>query len=281
MGIHTLSMKCDTELKQNLKLYPFIKDRATKNSDGSYSYIINPNKFNEEITKFSEYEFAMDNIISCLEPNNPVLTRIDYSINCYDDNFEQLYKLNKVLILLLCAEYKFNNKYGSFNLLSDTKLCSRVQNARIEIENYNKSIENPFDKTKNRLEFRSKCLGNIPADNKERTVFQQWLNRLDNAVTVLNLQQLQEECNEYIYQRYESEKQKHGFNMRCFVKQNESFIFTQQQLTNFYSMTGLYKNPNAQARKYKSNNELEYIPFQLLQLYVDTIKNSAEVFFSN
>lgn len=280
MGIHTIQVKCDAEIQQDTKSLPYIKDKAVKNSNGTYSYIINPNKFNGEIQKYSEYEFAKDNIISFLEPSNPVITRIDYALNCYEDNFDKLYKLNKVLILLLCIRYNLDNRYGSFDLLTNQKLCSRIQKPRLEVENYNKSIESPDNITKNRLEFRSKQLYKVLVD-KELCEFEKWVERINKAVTVQYYDLLQDKCNSFICQKYDAERAKRGFNMKSFIYKNEDFFFTQEQLTKFFGMTKQYKDPNGQARKYKYNNDIEYIPYKVLIQYANIIKRAGEKFFNS
>lgn len=278
MGIHTIQIKCDKEITQDIQLLPYISDKGVKNANGTYSYKINPNKYSGEINSYSGYVSARDNIINCLELVNPSVTRVDYALNCYEDNFDKLYKLNKALILLLCIKYNLDNRYGSFDLLTNKLLCSRVQKPRLEVDNYNKALENPRDKTKNRLEFRSKQLYKVQPD-KEYNEFWEWIGRIYKSVNKESYINLQNTANDILYNEYISEKEKRGFNTNSFIYKHENDFFTQAQLADFYSRTGLYKNPQGQARKYKYNHDIEYIPFDLLMEYTKIIERAGRIFF--
>lgn len=278
MGIHTIQIKCDKEITQNIQLLPYVSNKGVKNPNGTYSYKINPNKYSGEINSYSGYVSALDNIINCLELVNPIITRVDYAINCYEDNFDKLYKLNKVLILLLCIKYNLDNRYGSFDLLTNKLLCSRVQKPRLEIENYNKSLENPNDKTKNRLELRSKQLYKVQPD-KEYNEFLKWVERIHEAVNKESYINLQNTANDILYNEYILEKEKRGFNTNSYIFKYDNDFFTQAQLADFYSRTGLYKNPQGQARKYKYNHDIEYIPLDLLMEYTKIIERAGRIFF--
>lgn len=257
---------------------PYINNKGVKNPNGTYSYIVNPNKYSGEVNSYSEYVSARDSIINCLELVNPIITRVDYTINCYEDNFDKLYKLNKALILLLCIKYNLDNRYGSFDLLTNKLLCSRVQKPRLEIENYNKSLENPNDKTKNRLEFRSKQLYKAQP-NKEYSEFLKWVERMQEAVNKESYNNLQKIANNILYYEYNIEKEKRGFNTSSYIFKYDNDFFTQAQLADFYSRTGRYKNPQAQARKYKYNHDIEYIPPDLLMEYTKIIERAGTIFF--
>lgn len=278
MGIHTIQIKCDKEITQDIQLLPYISNKGVKNPNGTYSYKINPNKYSGEINSYSEYVSARDSIIDCLELVNPIITRVDYAINCYEDNFDNLYKLNKVLILLLCIKHNLNNRYGSFDLLTNKQLCSRVQKPRLEIENYNKSLENPNDKTKNRLEFRSKQLYKVQPDKEYREFFK-WVERIHKAVNKESYMNLQKIANNILYSEYILEKEKRGFNTNSFIYKYDNGFYTQVQLADFYSRTGLYKNPQGQARKYKYNHDIEYIPLDVLMEYTKIIERAGRIFF--
>lgn len=278
MSVHTIQIKCDKEITQDIQLLPYVNNKGVKNPNGTYSYIINPNKYNGEVNSYAEYVSARDSIINCLEPVNPVITRIDYAINCYEDNFDRLYKLNKVLILLLCIKYNIDNRYGSFDLLTNRMLCSRVQKPRLEIENYNKLLEAPSDKTKNRLEFRSKQLYKVQQD-KEYSEFLKWIDRINESVNEKNYKNLQNITNDILYQEYNVEKEKRGFNTKSYIYKYNKDFFTQAQLADFYQRTGLYKDPKAQARKYKYYNDIEYISLELLLEYANIIKQAGTIFF--
>lgn len=127
----------------------------------------------------------------------PVKTRIDYRLDSFQDNYDELAKLNKLLILLIARYYRIDNCYQSYNPLTLEGLCIRIQNRDIEIENYNKGIQEPSGIVRNRLEFRSKrpTINSAYDWNTEYKELTKWHKRLKKAVTHDNYTALQTDLN--------------------------------------------------------------------------------------
>lgn len=67
-------------------------------------------------------------------------------------------------------------------------LCIRTKNQYLEIDNYNKGIEEPTGNVMNRLELRSKKLySNVNSDMKDLQEFYKWTKRLKKAVSDTNI----------------------------------------------------------------------------------------------
>ena len=282
MGIDTIQVKSDAETAVSRSNAPYISKTLTKDVDSStVFYKLNPDKaMNTNIYDYSTYNGAVEYMINALELVNPVKTRIDFRIDSFDDNYNDLLKLNKLLILLISEQYKVNNRYESRDPLTLQELTIRVQNERIEVENYNKAIEEPDGDVKSRLEFRSKKLYDDTAEAvKEKREFNLWCERLDKSVTAENFDRLQKKLTDILVNEYKKVAQ-NGVTVNQFLYKYENSIFTSRQLTEFYSQLG-YKDPEQQAKKYKSRHKVEYFSMKNLADYVKKIKSSGAVFFKN
>ena len=279
-GIDTIQVKSETESVLTKNEVPYISKNITKDSEtGSYFYKLNPDKANGNVAVFSysEYDELCNFMIEELMLTNPVKTRIDYRVDSYDNNFDELLKLNKLLILLIAERFNISNRYQSVDLLTQRDLCVRIQNTRLEVENYNKAVEEPNGDVMNRIEFRSKKLYDN-TENKEYTEYKQWCRRLDLAVTKANFNHLQEEINSELEQRYKEQCCQRGFSVNEFLYKYQNSIFTSRQMSDLYKRLG-YKDPVQQAKKYKQRKHIEYFSFKDVQMYVEKIKASAERFF--
>lgn len=279
-GIDTIEVRSDTEIVPEGEEV-FIPTGARKNNaTGKYYYKLNPDKgFGAPIHNCTDYYDTRCYMIKYLNMTNPLITRIDYRFDSYDDNFTGLLKLNKLLILLIAEAYAIGNRYYSIDPLTLEELCVRVQNDRIEAENYNKGIEEPDGTVKNRLEFRSKKLyaENID-DGKEYSEYLKWCKRLDKAVTKQNFEKLQAKLNDSLYVRYKEQSSQRGFSVNEFLYKYQSSIFTSRQMSDFYKMLG-YKDPEQQAKRYKQRKSIEYFSYRNVFDYVQMLKKSGAEFF--
>ena len=282
MGIDTIQVRSDVETALSRSEAPYISKTLTKDVDMSdYYYKLNPDKaLNTSIYDYSTYTGAVEYMINALELVNPVKTRIDFRIDSFDDNYNELLKLNKLLILLISEQYKVNNRYESRDPLTLQELTIRVQNERIEVENYNKAIEEPNGDVKSRLEFRSKKLYDDTAETaKENREFQKWCDRLDKSVTAENFERLQKKLTNVLVNEYKRAA-RNGVTVSQFLYKYENSIFTSRQLTELYRQLG-YKDPEQQAKKYKSRHKVEYFSMKNLADYVKMIKVCGEKFFKS
>lgn len=280
-GIDTIEVRSDTEIAPETEA-DFAPTCTRKNTaTGVCYYKLNPDKGNNglQIYNSTDYYGIRDYMINFLNMTNPTKTRIDFRIDSFDDNFEELLKLNKLLILLIAEAYNITNIYETQNPMTLKKLCVRIQNQYIEAENYNKGIEEPDGDVKNRLELRSKKLYDDTAEaTKEMTEFNKWCERLDNAVTKENFERLQNRINNSLYERYKIESRERGFKLSYLLHEYRNSIFTSKQLADFYRMLG-YKDPDQQAKRYKQRKYIEYFSHKDICTYVQMIKDSGARFF--
>ena len=283
MGIDTLDVKSDSPTPCNNIDKNYVKKIEKRDINlNTYTYVIKPDVANDNIMIYDSgtYYSICDCIIADLELTNPSKTRLDFRFDCFNENFESLMKLNKLLILLIAETYKVNNRYESIDPLTLQQLCIRVQNSRIEAENYNKAIESPDSIVKNRLELRSKQLYYTEGEQvKEYTEFIKWCTRLDKSITKENFSALQDRLNTALYNCYCIEKQNKGFNVNEFLYKYQNSIFTSKQMADLYSRMG-YKDPKQQAKKYKQRKSIEYFSLKDLLIYSEMIKKAGYNFFA-
>lgn len=280
-GIDTIEVRTDNEIEPTGAADFVPTSSRVNNQKSTYFYKLNPDKgFGAAVYNSHDYYDTRDYMFDYLNMSNPVVTRIDYRFDCFDDNFNDLLKLNKLLIMLIAEQYKVNNHYESRDFMTLQELTVRIQNDRIEVENYNKAIEEPGGDVRNRLEFRSKKLYDSTAENnKEEREFRKWCNRLDKSVTADNFNCLQKKLTDILANEYEKVRTE-GVSTSQFLYKFESSIFTSRQLREFYSQLG-YKDPAQCAKRYKQRRRIEYFSLKNIRDYVDKIKESGAVFFGS
>lgn len=283
MGIDTLDIKSDTPTPYNNIKRNFMKKIEKRDVNlNSYTYMVKPDVANDNIMIYDNetYYKIYDYMVNSLELTNPTKTRIDYRFDCFNENFESLMKLNKLLILLIAETYNVNNRYESIDPLTLQQLCIRVQNSRIEAENYNKAVESPDGIVKNRLELRSKQLYYTEGEQvKEYTEFEKWCTRLDKSITKENFKALQDRLNTALYNCYCIESKSKGFAVNEFLYKYQNSIFTSKQMADLYRYMG-YKDPEQQAKRYKQRKGIEYFSLKDLLIYSEMIKGAGYKFFT-
>lgn len=276
-GIDTVLVRNETGIVLNGQTLLFLSKTPTLDiKSGLYSYIINPDKAKgEPILTFAEYKEIYENLIIELGLTNSIKARIDFRVDSNDDNFNEFLKLNKLLILLIAEQFNITNCYQSVDLLSQQDLCLRIQNYNIEVENYNKNLQEPGSEVMNRIEFRSKRLAK---DTNEPAEFKRWLNRLDASATKENLNKLENKINIALEQRYQEQCSQRGFSTSEFLYKYQNSIFTIRQLSDFYRRLE-FKDPYDSAKKYKKRKNFECVTLKDLRVYIEKIKTSATIFF--
>ncbi len=284
-GIDTLEVRSENESPLTSEQVSYMGKTIRKDTGtGNTYYKLNPDKANDnlQIYHYGTYNKVCDNMIYQMELINPVKTRIDFRFDSFDDDtYVKLLKLNKVIILLLSQQYKMDNRYVSYDPLSLEDLTIRVQNDKLEAENYNKALQEPDGDVKSRLELRSKKLyNNDDEDNKEIIELNKWLDRLDKAVTKENYLKLQDLINISLLDKYNDEKDTKGFKLSAFLYKYNDSIFASRQMIDFFKAIGS-TNPQQQAKNYKTRNKIEYFAFNDLQFYVDKIKQAGTAFLQS
>ena len=192
-GIDTIQIESVSEPKDLQPLPMFITASPLFNKrQNTYYYRLNPDKANgKSIYNGTDYFDTLEHMLNKANFDSPVKTRIDFRFDSLDENYNELLKLNKLLLSLIAIEFDLKNKYESRDFLELRHLCIRIQNNEIEVENYDKSIQEPTGYVKNRIEFRTKQISkNIPEKCKERKEFKEWCKRLDKAVSAKNFDEL-------------------------------------------------------------------------------------------
>ncbi len=287
-GVDTLEVRIDSEPPHLEEIDYVTGRRISKDIEEQKFFMrINPNKANGgiQIYNYSTYRRILDNIIFQLGLINPVKTRIDFCFDSYDTGtFEELLKVNKLIILLLSETSKAKNVFQSYNPRTLKELTVRMQTDRLEVENYNKAIQEPEGNVKSRLELRSKKLYDTktPEDDKEEVELNKWFDRLDKAITKENFDKLQAEMNKVLVEKYkeESKDSYEKLSLKSFIFQYRHSIFTSKQLQELYGLLGS-KNPKEAASKLKSKIKIEYFSFSDLLFCKRYLKNRAEEFLKS
>ena len=192
-GIHTLNIAskdifyCDNNgVRQCIKADKNKVNPVT--GEVIYKAIINPNKWHGSVTTYCEFEKVLAEIIKEIGIVNYRIARVDFSLDCFENNYNELHKLNKCIVLLLAIAFHLNNRYESTDPLTFEHLTTRVQSEYMECENYNKNIEsNNTSPVFNRLEFRSKSV--LKSKKCIPELMEDWCNRLDVALNYFNILQ--------------------------------------------------------------------------------------------
>lgn len=281
-GIDTIQIESVSEPKDLQPLPIFITASPLFNKrQNTYYYRLNPDKAKgKSIYNGTDYFGTLEHMLTKANFDSPVKTRIDFRFDSLDENYNELLKLNKLLLSLIAIEFDLKNKYESRDFLELRHLCIRIQNNEIEVENYDKSIQEPTGYVKNRIEFRTKQISkNIPEKCKERKEFKEWCKRLDKAVSAKNFDELTKRLNTALIEVYNEEKTRKGFSLAKFLYKYEDCIFSHNQLKELFAEIGTFKDAAKQATEHKKRNYVEYFSLADIKRYVKKIKSSGNRFF--
>ena len=196
MGVDTLSVSSKSNKHFDKDKYPYIYNTVSRSANGDiYNYRINPDKYDKSRAKsdlgiydFAEYSETMKQIFEETVLDEPRKTRIDLRFDSFSEqSYEKMLKLNKFFVLLVAHSEKLKNKYQSKDPIELWDLTVCVGNHAIELENYNKAIQEPTGAVTNRLEARSKRLPDAPEELKEQTAYLEWKAIFRRATTRNNL----------------------------------------------------------------------------------------------
>lgn len=281
-GIDTLEITSETYV---MKECPFITHdttrRITKDDTEvpKYKYRFNPDNTLIDTITFEGYQEALDYMLKSSNLVNPVKTRIDFRFDLYSGLYADVFKLNKLLLLLLAEYCDIKNRYQCIDMMTAELKTLCIKNQYIEAEAYNKAIQEPDSGVMCRLELRSKKLYDDDAEaEKELRELDKWFMRLANCTTTFNFNKLIQGLNDNLMERYAEGQERKAFaNTAEFVTKYEDFIFSTRQLVDLYSRMG-YQNPNSKATKYKKSHKLECFSLKDIRNYAQSIRASAEKF---
>lgn len=274
-GVDTLEIRTEKEIDPKGQADFVPKECRKNNKSGAYFYKLNPDKYSgTQIYNRTAFVNAVNEMFDYLQIDNATITRIDFRFDSFQDDFEELKKLNKFLIMLVAYDNQFKNCYESINPLLLKPLCIRSQNQYLEIDNYNKGIEEPTGNVMNRLELRSKKLySNVNADTKDLHEFEKWLKKLKTAISKTNIALLEDKLNESLIRRFAEERKHNTFTNNELFCKYQSSIFSREQMINLCTQLG-YKNPNAQIQAYKQRKGIELISHKNLKDYLQILESS-------
>lgn len=280
-GIDTLEVSSETYVT---KEFTFITHdstrRITKDDDTPrYKYRFNPDNTLLDTSTFGGYQEALQYMLQASKLVNPVKTRIDFRFDLYSGAYTDVFKLNKLLLLLIAEYCDIKNRYQCIDMLTAEEKTLCIKDQRFEAEAYNKAIQEPKSGIACRLELRSKKLYDESAEEtKELKALNDWFLKLANCATAVNLDKLIKDLNDNLMERYKEEQARKSFaNAAEFVTKYADFIFTTRQLVDLYNRLG-YQNPNSQATKYKKSHKLECFSLNDIRKYTMIIRASAEKF---
>lgn len=281
-GIDTLEVTSETYVVEE---YPFITHdttrRITKDDTEvpKYKYRFNPDNTMLDTSTFEGYQEALDHMLKASNLINPVKTRIDFRFDLYSGLYADVFKLNKLLLLLLAEYCDIKNRYQCVDMFTAELKTLCIKNQYIEAEAYNKAIQEPDSGVMCRLELRSKRLYYDDAEAKKELIeLDKWFVRLANCTTPLNFNRLIQGLNDNLMERYREGQERKAFaKIAEFVTKYEDFIFSTKQLSDLYRRMG-YKNPDSQATKYKRSHKLECFSLNDIRKYAKAIRSSAEKF---
>ena len=271
-GIHTFELMTSQVpelIPEDLRPCVKVKNYTLDTHTGEYSFkaIINPNKYSGYISCFSDFKKISQDILLRLGIDNYTIKRVDFRLDSREDNYNELLKINKILILLLGFKYK-TSRYQSIEPLSLDQLTIRIQNSSFEVENYNKKLQSDgLDEVQNRLELRKKRLYYIDLNELEATALY-WKIRLANCLIYYN--SLQKMCNDALLKRWKQEKEVQVNTQTEFIRKYQQNIFTCTQLKELLSAMGI-ENSQKAAYNLAYTNQIQYISPQNIDTYIEKI----------
>lgn len=286
-GIDTLEITSTTFTEQAFDFFTHDTSRIVQrdiSAEPKYKYRTNPDKTLYDTSTIDGYKAALSHIMEVSKLQNSVKTRIDFRFDDYCNPYEDLYKINKLLLLLVAERYDIKNKYQSIDLESAKLKTLRIQNKYLEMECYNKAEEEPDSPIKCRLELRAKALyDDEDEQNKELRELAKWLERLEQVTDKRQgtFTALIDRLNDNLIERYKEHTDRGQINSTNeFITKYADFIFSTPQLVDLYRRLN-YKNPKAAASKYKSSHKIEFYSLRELRDYVQQIRKAAERFTNN
>ena len=243
-----------------------------------FKSIFNPNRKNDYCDNFEEVLKRTSTIMSQAGITDFTIKRVDCCIDSYHDNLNEMFKLNKCLLLLIACAYKVKNLYQSTDPLLLNKKTLRGENRWFQIENYNKALEsNHSDIVKNRFEMRALGLNNWGIDQIP-LLANAWSKRFDKSLKYFEA--LQVECNAALFRQWGQEQGIQVKSISEFIRKYEDSFFTHKQLSKFLHSIG---SCNAEKSAYNMayQNEIELFSYKEIKLHTEKLKHSLHSFFNH
>lgn len=283
-NIDTLEVTSPTYIIGTYEFLSHDSSRRMTMNDGitpKYKYRVNPSKALIDTSTFEGYKSAMSHIMSVATFTNAVKTRIDFAFDFYGEDYERISKCNKLLLLLIAFKYNLKNRYQSIDMLTTEQKTLRVSNQTLEIEAYNKILQEPNSFINCRVEFRSKRLyDDSDEEGKEKRELHKWFERMGSSVTSENFNSLIAELTNHILKRYKKEKSERNFDEMAFLYKYEDFIFTTRQMKNLFAAMG-YVRTDKKLSQYKQRYKgVEFFSLREIREHTLIFRNAAEIYMT-
>lgn len=278
-GIDTFSLQ--TVQRPRIANANYFKVVRTQLANGAkphdrYSLIINPNTYaGHELFSFSEFAYFRERLLFDMGIDDYCIKRIDYRFDCIEDNFDDMFKINRLLVGLFTIRYRIKNSVDSEDL-NHIRKSIFARNDGLAIENYNKSIQEPHGIIKNRLELRNKkirtnqsvryqaelCIDRL---YKAFDCYETWVEQRNNRL--LELLSIEESR-----QRIQSKRE--------FFRKYQDDIYTRSQLTDLFWRTGT-SNPQKTADQFQGRYHIEYIKRKSLERYIQILVTALQKYLTS
>lgn len=278
-GIHTLSVVGNYTSKNKYKGTDILQEKVNRKTGEVDTIVkINPNTFacnnDTYISTLKEFRAVMRSIQkSCLK--DFTISRIDFRIDNYENEYTDFLKINKIVIILLSQKLGLPQLWQSYSPLSLQDKTIRSQGRCYEVEYYDR-----HDKTQkqglthSRLELRNKAL-NIKT-KEIPSLINGWCNALKTLTA--GYEELQTSYNVKLLQLWKQENQnKATVNYFEFVKNYQENICTSKQLQELLLQMGA-KTPKNLAYKYTHMANIEMISQKDLETYINKVIKTLKRF---
>lgn len=281
-SIHTISVKSPGIIEDIAEEVDkcIVCSSQNKNDITTTTSIVNVNKLMGDLFSYSEFETALETILSGAGIDKYDLIRADMRFDSYDKEHYRAYaKLNRLLISLLAVTYQVKNCYRSTNLFTQQQLSIAIKNDYFEIENYDKFEESSgADAAMSRLEERSKKMQHKDLKNE---FINGWGIRWNKAID--NFKLVQSTYNDALEKLYLENRDVYPRKFRSltdFIIQHSDCIFSKSQMINLLSRFPEVKNPISRAENHKKRYGIEYFSRKDIVSATDEIRRATNTFFN-
>lgn len=285
-SIDTLSIRTpDNDL-----LLPNGAEDTGHSKDGITSLKVNPNKFaGYEVYSYSDYRDKMRNLLDGSGVEQFWYSRVDFRFDSYQPagRYLSLEKVNRALILCYYCQHPDakQNLYETRHGWNRQRLSICYRANTVQLEFYNKEIQEKSGMVLSRLELRNTRLGQLkdtfPLD-RPYYLAQVWKAQLADCIEVY--EQMQLDQNEILFQQYKDGIAKGIYNNAAdFVQKNIEYIFTGKQLEELFKLMGAANPKNARYNFVTRHRDLalNFIKPKDLAKYVKYLCSRFDMFFDD
>lgn len=251
---------------------------------GLLRLIINPNTH----VHTDIIDNANQSITSCIDVlaqadiNDYTVSRLDLAYNMFNTGaFTEFEKLNRLLLMMIAHQYNDDNLIFVYDQLHQLK-SAKIINQYFDLENYDKSREEPDGAITNRLEFRFKRLKAKNIDEAYTAAYNRLIKLIDKCVTRQNYDAVMDKCTMQLLTQLanQTEETRHKTIEKVLFKEHEKLIFNANQLTVFFEAIDKH-DPHRKAQTFMRLNNVERISYNMLHNYANQLKKAAEKFIKS